>query len=115
MTPDDIDKELAEMTALHPCQVEGYEPHFDRLSTTRRVLGHVTDEVDVDALGPRNTLSALAYGLATDANTAISGDPDEVASEVQEHLDALTEAGLLNVRKNGSYEVTAAGLTELRN
>lgn len=125
MTPDEIDQELAEMTAqaqpetpegeLHPCQVAGYEPHFDRLGVTRRVLGHVTDEVDVDAVGPRNTLEALSYGLATDANTPLHGTSTEVAPEVQEHLDSLVEAGLLKVRKDGSYEVTAAGLTELRN
>lgn len=99
---------------LHPSQVEGYEPKFDRLSVTRRVLGHVTDEVDVSALGPRNGLEALAYAIATDAHTPVHGTPIEVAPEVQKHLDLLVEAELLQ-RRGNVYALTDAGLTELRN
>lgn len=96
-------------------QIEGYDPHFDRLSVTRRVLGHVTDEVDIDAFGPRNTLEALSYALASDLNTPLHGTPTEVAPEVQRHLDKLADAGLIKQRADDSYALTGAGLTELRN
>lgn len=104
-------------TDLHPDQVEDYQPRFDRLGTARRVLGHVTDEVDVDALGPRNTLAAISHGLLTDANTReISNmSPELAAAETQGHLDKLVEAGLLVRRGDESYELTDDGLIELRN
>lgn len=99
---------------------------FDRLSVERRVLGHVTDEVDTTALGPRNTLAALTYALVRDRNTthAAGGNPRfevdgmsvaESAQAVLDYLDDLKDAGLLVQRDDGSYEVTEDGLTELRN
>lgn len=91
--------------------VEDYEPHFDRLGTERRVLGHITDEDHVGR-GPRNTPERLALELAEDPYTAIEFDELGV---VQGHLDALEEAGLVEKREDGTYGVTEAGLTELVN
>jgi hypothetical protein len=101
---------------LDPRQVPGYEPKFPRLSTTRRVLGHVTDEVDQSALGPRNTLTALAYALWRDDNTPeIGGELSDATVATKEHLDQLVGAGLVEDRGDGSYGVTDAGWVELHN
>ena len=96
---------------------------FDRLSVERRVLGHITDEVDADALGPRNTLAALTYALMRDPNTTrpvgrpkldIDGATlEQVATLVDEHLQRLVAAGLAAQREDGSFELTEAGHTEL--
>lgn len=100
------------------------DTHFPRLSTERRLLGHITDEVDITAFGPRNTLSALTYALMTDRNTT---NPPEslprlnvdgvtvvaVAQTVLDMLGALVEAGLVEDRGDGSYAVTGAGADEL--
>lgn len=86
---------------------EEYEPKFDRLSTTRRVLGHISDEDHV-GMGPRNTPKRLAYELAGDPYTDFSEDDD-----VQEHLDELEEAGLVQKREDDTYAVTEDGTYEL--
>lgn len=88
-----------------------YEPNFDPLGTTRRVLGHITDEDHVGR-GPRNTVERLTQELAEDPFTAV--EFNEVGA-VQSHLDALEQAGLVAKRDDGSYEVTEAGQTELTN
>lgn len=107
---------------------EDYEPHFDRSGTTRRVLGHITDEDHVGR-GPRNTTERLAVELAEDPNTRIfpastAGDATDEhegieaydpATVVQEHLDELLAAGLIAARDDGAYEVTEAGRVELVN
>jgi hypothetical protein len=93
--------------ALAPDIEEEYEPKFDRLSTTRRVLGHVTDEDHV-GMGPRNTPERLAYELAGDPYTNFDQGDD-----VQEHLDDLEAAGLVQKREDGTYAVTEAGTYEL--
>jgi len=97
---------------------------FDRLSVERRVLGHVTDEVNITALGPRNTLAAITYDLMTDRNTThppsthprleVDGvSTEEIAAAVLAHLTALQDAGLLEARADGTYAVTEAGHLEL--
>lgn len=95
----------------NPDAVEDYEPHFERTGTTRRVLGHITDEDHVGR-GPRNTTARLAQELAEDPYTAISDGQDD---QVQAHLDDLEGAGLVEVRDDGTYEVTEAGRVELAN
>lgn len=96
---------------LHPDQVPGYEPHFDPTGTTRRVLGHVTDEDHVGR-GARNTVERLTVELAEDPYTAIEFNERDV---VQNHLDELEKAGLVARRQDDTYEVTEAGMVELRN
>lgn len=88
---------------------EDYEPKFDRLSTTRRVLAHVTDDVD-PVHGARNTLEALQSALVEDPNTHLS-DPGEVEPE----LEQLLEAGLLKKLEDGKLKVTHDGMVELVN
>lgn len=85
---------------------EEYVPHFDRLGTTRRVLGHVTDEPHFGF--PRNTVERLQIELAEDPHTEF-----EAGDDVQPHLAALVDAKLLKQREDGSFEVTDAGRTEL--
>jgi hypothetical protein len=93
----------------HPLRSENYEPRFPRLSVTRRVLGHITPEVDHDDLGPRNTLNALTVGLISDPHTEIS-----YPEQVQPYLDDLVESGLVSEHA-GTYQVTEAGWRELTN
>lgn len=93
----------------HPLRSENYEPVFPRLSTTRRVLGHITPEVDKDHLGPRNTLPALTAGLIADPHTDI-----RYPHEVPRFLKDLADAGLV-AEASGVYIVTEAGLRELTN
>lgn len=89
--------------------MDDYEPRFDRVGTTRRVLGHVTDE-DHAGRGPRNTLDRLVVELAEDPHTDIGPDaPDDV----RHHLDLLVDAGLLVQRPDNTYEVTDDGMYEL--
>ena len=95
----------------NPDAVEGYESHFDPAGTTRRVLGHITDEDHVGR-GGRNTTARLAQELAEDPFTAIGGGQDD---QVQKHLDDLVEAGLVEERDDGTYGVTDAGRVELAN
>lgn len=101
-----------EQPELHPDHVPGYEPHFDRMGLTRRVLGFVTDE-DHLGLGPRNTHDLIARDMAGDVNSPQVTWDD--SSRVQPALDKLVEAGLLEQREDGSYAVTEAGRVELRN
>lgn len=102
--------------ADHPLQdlvVDGYEPRFDRLSTTRRVLAHVTDEDHVDR-GPRNTVKRLAEELAEDPHTPkITGD--SAVDDVQTHVDRLVDAGLLERRDDETLALTREGRVELVN
>jgi hypothetical protein len=98
-----------------------YEPKFDRLGLTRRVLGHITDEDHVGR-GPRNTAARLDQELDEDRNTPYRKnvpDPENpeavVPLKVQEHLDKLVEAGLVEKRDDDTYAVTEAGITELVN
>lgn len=93
----------------HPLYGENYEPHFPRLSVTRRVLGHITPEVDRDDLGPRNTLHALTVGLISDPHTEI-----DYPEQVGPYLNALVVAGLVS-EHDGVYTVTEAGRRELTN
>lgn len=89
--------------------VEDYEPKFDRLSTERRVLGHVTDDDHVGR-GPRNTVDRLALELQEDPNTRYGGNVEQL----QGYLDDLEEAGLIE-QSDGVYTVTGDGQTELAN
>jgi hypothetical protein len=109
---------------VHPGDAGLPPTAFDRLSVERRALGHITDEVDVTALGPRNTLAALTYALMTDANTTHppAGLPrldvdgatvEQVAQAVLDLLSRLVGAGLASQRPDGSYAVTEAGVAEL--
>ncbi len=98
-----------EFSEGHPDAVEDYEPHFDRMGTTRRVLAFITDEEHLGTV--RNTPEALAQELNDDPYTNYDGDPEEL----QEYLDKLVEAGLVNARDDGTYEVTQAGRVELAN
>jgi hypothetical protein len=83
-----------------------YEPHFERLGTIRRVLGFISDE---DHLGrPRNTVDVLQEDLVDDPNTAFTDDDD-----VREHLDELQAHGFVELRDDGTYAITPAGLMEL--
>lgn len=115
---------------LHPDQDPEYEPLFDRSGARRRLLMHVTDEVDVtateqnatarlvpiEALGPRNTPEALAYALARDpASPSFQPRFDEALARVFDLLGDLDAAGLVKRRDDGSYALTGAGWHELRN
>lgn len=97
---------------------------LDRLSVERRVLGHITDEVEFAALGSRNTLAALTYSLVRDRNTTNAPPPNpslsidgkstaDVAGEILAILGVLEGHGLIARREDGSYELTEAGRTEL--
>ena len=99
----------AEDTEPHPLRSQNYEPVFPRTSVTRRVLAHITPEVDRTDLGPRNTLPALTAGLISDDHTEIA-HPEQV----QPYLDALVAAGLVSEHA-GTYQVTDAGWRELMN
>lgn len=96
---------------------------FDRLSVERRVLAFITDAFTVP-LGPRNTLAALTYDLMRDPHTTHPPEPngrlevdgrtvEEIAQTVLEHLTALIDAGLVELRDDESYAVTDAGRDEL--
>lgn len=87
---------------------DDYEPHFDRMGTHRRVLGHVTD-LDHVGRGPRNTAARLQQELEEDPYTNINEGDD-----VQEYLDDLEAAGLLS-KEDDRYVVTEAGHIELGN
>lgn len=97
---------------------------LDREGVERRVLGHITDEEDTSALGPRNTLAALTYAIVRDQNTTNppAGKPRldvdglstaEAAQAVLDILELLIGEGLVKQRKDGSYELTDAGHLEL--
>lgn len=120
---------------LHPAQdpQQPYEPRFDRGSGFRRVLMSITDEVDVSALGPRNSIPALAYFLARNPDSPHVNKPSSTLvkllqgaelglaedataeGQVRRYLAALADAGLVAEREDGSYELTDAGRHELRN
>ena len=98
-----------EFSEGHPDHVAGYEPHFDRMGTTHRVLGFITDE---EHLGrARNTAAVLAEDLADDPFTAVEHNEQNA---VQKHLDALEDAGLVE-QSEGVYQITDAGRIELAN
>src|SRR5258708_785843 len=97
---------------------------FDRTSVHRRILGHITDETNVTALGPRNTLAALTYDLVRAVNRThpppgrprleVEGkNSTEVAQLVYDHIDALIDAGLVVQREDGTYAMTDEGHLEL--
>lgn len=97
-----------------------------RESVERRVLGHVTDEVDRDALGPRNTLAAIYHAVSTDRNTTnppndkprLNLDGLDVAQALQvvhDILEHLVTVGLLEQREDTSYALTDLGHYELAN
>ena len=90
--------------------VEDYEPSFDRTSTERRVLGHITDDDHVGR-GPRNTIDRLRLELEEDPHTRYGGNVEQL----QGYLDALEQEGLVEHREDGTYVVTDAGRTELGN
>lgn len=85
-----------------------YQPVFDRLGTTRRVLGHITDD-DHIGRGPRNTLERLVQELAEDPHTIYHGDQWDMV----DMLIALMDAGLVDQRPDETYVVTDAGRYEL--
>jgi hypothetical protein len=93
----------------HPLHSLNYEPVFPRTSVTRRVLGHITDEVDKTELGPRNSLKAITAGVIADPHTEIHH-----AEQVQPYLDAIVDSGLATFHA-GVYTVTEAGWRELMN
>lgn len=93
----------------HPLRSENYEPVFPRTSTARRVLGHITDEVDRSELGPRNTAHAIAAGVIRDPHTDIHHE-----EQLQPFLDALVDTGLASEHE-GVYTITEAGWRELMN
>lgn len=98
-----------EVTRLGVAAID-YDPKFDRMGVTRRVLGHITDEDHVGR-GPRNEAARLAVELSEDPNTPGAFDVEAI----QEHLDKLEEAGLVKQRATGAYSVTRAGTVELVN
>jgi hypothetical protein len=96
---------------------------YPRLSLERRVLGHVTDEVDETEFGPRNTLMSLTRALMTDRNTInpptsdhgkldVSGSVVDTAQKVLDVLEDLTSKGLVQ-QTDGVYALTDAGHKEL--
>lgn len=96
----------------------------DRLSIERRVLGHITDEVEHSAIGSRNTLAALTYSISRDLNTTNPKDPTlprlstegglgGIAQRIAEHIETLVGHGLVEKRDDGSYALTDAGHKEL--
>lgn len=91
-------------------QIPDYEPHFERTSTERRVLGHITDEDHVGR-GPRNTAERLELELSEDPNTQYGGNSEQL----QGYLDSLEQAGLIEKHDDGTLSVTEAGVTELSN
>lgn len=114
-------------TDLHPDQVEGYEAKFDRVGTHRRVMAHVSDEVDItksdqnaarflvplEALGARNTVEAIAFATARDENTpGIPQDYKAAVDQVENYLNDLEGAGLIEKRADGTYVLTADGRIE---
>ncbi len=83
---------------------------FDRLSLGFRVLGSIIEQVELDALGPWNTLPALTYlDMRDPARTnppSTHGCPDglaqpwaQVAPAVRDRLNALVAAGLVEESK----------------
>lgn len=101
------------------------ETVFPRLSVERRVLGYITDEVDVIQIGPRNTLAAITYALMTDRQTTNppegtprleteGKDAAVIIEDVLGKLTALIDAGLVEQRQDQSYAVTEAGQAELK-
>lgn len=105
----ELEQEIAANSAAHPLHSLNYEPRFPRISTTRRVLGHITEELDRTDLGPRNTLPALTFALIADDHTDI-----HYPEQVPPFLDDLVEAGLAS-ELDGVYTVTEAGQRELMN
>lgn len=106
-------KQTAE-PAVEPVRVDPlrslhYEPKFPRTSVTRRVLGHITPEVDRSEYGPRNTLRALTFALIADDHTEIS-----YPEQVPPYLEDLVRSGLV-VETQGTYSITDAGWRELAN
>jgi hypothetical protein len=106
--PEPVEEPVVD--AAHELYGANYEPVFPRLSVTRRVLGHITPEVDRDDLGPRNTLHALTVGLISDPHTEI-----HYQEQVAPYLNDLVASGLVSLDGAGTYAVTEAGLRELMN
>jgi hypothetical protein len=122
MAKKEITEITAEYRAAQPYARDDYEPTFPRDSNTRRVLQFVTDEEDAFAVfgagtAPRNTTPAIAAAMFQDENSpgVSSEDYDEACAQVQEELDALVEAGLVEQRDDGSYGLTKDGWVERSN
>jgi hypothetical protein len=116
------DEITAEVRAEQPYARDDYEPVFDRDGTTRRVLGHITDQEDAFATmgagtAPRNTVSALTIALMRDENTpgVSADDMAEAAQRVEADVAELIEAGFVVERDDGTLELTDDGLVELSN
>jgi hypothetical protein len=75
----------------------GYAPVLDRLSTERRVLAHVTAEVDQTYLGPQNTVRAITFALLRDPHTSI-----DAMEQIQPNLHLLVEQGSPERRRGAS-------------
>ena len=123
---DDFEVALKVSTGQKDGHAEMPEVVLDRLSVERRVLGHITDEVEFTALGSRNTLAALTYSLMRDRNTTNAPPPNpsldikgksvgEVAQAILDILTDLVSKGLAEVREDGAYALTELGHTELAN
>lgn len=101
------------------------ESKFPRLSVQRRVLAHISDEVDETEFGPRNTLASLTRALMTDRNTINPPTSDhgkldvngktvvEIAQQVLDHLEELIAAGLVEQHDDETYRLTDAGHAEI--
>lgn len=87
----------------------GYARVPDRLSTERRVLAHISDEVDQTYLGPQNTVLAITFALLRDPHTSI-----DATEQVQPYLDLPVEQDLLS-EDRGVYTLTDSGWRELVN
>jgi hypothetical protein len=119
---DTFDEITPEIRAAQPYAVEDYEPEFPRDSTTRRVLGFITDDEDAFAAigpgtAPRNTPQALTIALMGDENTPgiPNDDMSEAAGLVADELELLVNAGFIVERDDGSYGLTDDGFVELSN
>src|SRR5215469_15217506 len=108
-----LDEVTTDSRAEDPHARDEYEPHFGRDSYTRRVLAFVTDEEDSLATPEpgavaRNTPFAMMWSMRSD-------HPGKTEEDVQGELDKLVEAGLVNKRDDGTYQLTDDGYVELKN
>ena len=104
--------------AKQPYACEDYVPVFDREGVTHRVLAQITDLVDGPSGNrPRNTITALAWGLIPDpCAPGIAGPTLEHGeAQVQTEVDKLINAGFVVERSDGTLEITDDGMVELCN
>src|ERR1700744_6008356 len=95
----------------NPYVIDDYEPRFDRVGTTRRALGFVSDEDHVG--GPRNTVERIHSNMAEAPNSPRIND--DSLDAVKGHVDRLLGANLLETREDGTLAVTEDGWRELMN